>query len=597
MNIEVKRAAETADVVVMGAGIIGLSNALMYAKQGLKVVVIDNLVHNKKQSFKVGESLLSHSNVFLRTMGELDEYARKSHPKLGIWFTYGMEGEETFDDKTEWALSYQQDWFNHMPDTLQYRATFHEKQLVRPEAEAFQLERLRTYDNVTILDTALVKDVTIYDDDRLHEIEWVCRETKETGLTRSKWVIDSAGRRRMLAKKFNHATGFGDDFQTTALWAQFDHVPDEVFGDTWKYTYYSGAESRREQHTCHLWGDGYWIWVIRLKDGRISIGVTFDQKKAPQGKTPKDQYWDIINRYPLLTKFLKDENMLEFSMYKDVQYTTDTFVSAKRYGIVGDAATNVDAYYSQGISMSLMTSFHISNIVYKDVRENELDTEYIDLMNRNLKEDWLIIRNIIKEKYTSAIADNRFFILSHLLDNTILSSGLNERWYITRLLTETKCNPAIETQLHKKLRSKLRKNLYHSAALSMNIVKPETARKIQGHLQRKMGERARWRINNGVKTPKIKLLWPPLPKLFKLPFSGRRELIDITGKELEIKHAKFFLPNPNDISHFPFRIIVPILLGQFMWAYTYDAWSTNYKKVMKFLRLQGNVQQSNTLNK
>ncbi|WP_163579370.1 hypothetical protein [Gracilibacillus saliphilus] len=72
-------------------------------------------------------------------MGELDEFAIKSHPKLGIWFTHGLEGEESFEDKTEWALSYQEDWFNHMPDTLQYRATFHEKQLVPPEAEAFQL--------------------------------------------------------------------------------------------------------------------------------------------------------------------------------------------------------------------------------------------------------------------------------------------------------------------------------------------------------------------------------------------------------------------------------------------------------------------------
>ncbi len=36
MKMEVKKAAETADVVIMGAGIIGLCNALMYAKQNIK---------------------------------------------------------------------------------------------------------------------------------------------------------------------------------------------------------------------------------------------------------------------------------------------------------------------------------------------------------------------------------------------------------------------------------------------------------------------------------------------------------------------------------------------------------------------------------
>ncbi|WP_163579374.1 hypothetical protein [Gracilibacillus saliphilus] len=181
--------------------------------------------------------------------------------------------------------------------------------------------------------------------------------------------------------------------------------------------------------------------------------------------------------------------------------------------------------------MSLVTSFHISNIVYEDVKKNELDTEYIDRMNHNLKEDWLVIRNIIKEKYTSAIADNRFFILSHLLDNTVLSSWLNERWYITRLLSETKCNPANDNKLHMKLRSKLRKNLYHSKAISMNIVKPETGRKIQGYLQRKMSERARWRVSNGVHTPRMKLLWSPLPKLFKMPFAGKKSWLISQGKK------------------------------------------------------------------
>lgn len=583
MNEALRNAAKEADVVVMGAGIIGLCNALMFARQKLKVVVIDNLVHEKKVSYKVGESLLSHSNVFLRTMGDLDGFLKDSHPKLGVWFTNGMEGEESFNNQTEWAHSTQESWQGLFPDTLQFRASFQDKQIVRPEAEAYQLKRLRKYENVTILDTALVKDVTIYDDNRPHDIEWVCRKTKETGMTRAKWIIDSAGRRRFLARKFNHAIDFEDDFQTTAVWAQFSHVKEELFDDVWEYSYPSGVKARRDKHTCHLWGQGYWIWIIRLEGDRISVGVTFDQKQPPQGKTPKDQYWNVINRYPILTKLLKEENMLEFRMYKDVQYTTDTFVSEKRYGIVGDAATNVDAYYSQGISMSLKTSFHISDIVYRDITENYLDTEYIKRVNRNFTEDWLIVRSFIKEKYTSAIKDNRFFILSHLLDNIVLSTGLNERWNIARILSETNCNPSVETPLHKKLRKRLRKNLYHSTGMSLHIVSPRTARKMIEYFQKKMGKRARWRIENGVKMPKMKLLWPPLPKLYKFPFTGKKELIDLTGKELEIKHATLFLPKAENTSHLPFRLIVPIQMIQFLIVYFYDGWNTRILKITKTL--------------
>jgi len=76
-----------------------------------------------------------------------------------------------------------------------------------------------------------------------------------------------------------------------------------------------------------------------------------------------------------------------------------------------------------------------------------------------------------------------------------------------------------------------------------------------------------------------------------MPFIGKKDFIDISGKEIEIKHAKFFLPKPNDISHFPFRIIVPVLMIQFMWAYLYDAWSTSFHKLKKRLGFSRYAQQ------
>ncbi|MDR0270482.1 FAD-dependent monooxygenase [Paenibacillus sp.] len=568
-----------ADIVIVGAGIVGLFNALMYAKQGLQVVIIDNVV-NQKRSYKVGESLLSYSNVFLRTLGELDSFANTSYTKLGVWFTNGMEWKKSFEDNTEWALSYQDSWFKEiMPNTLQYRACFHEKQLVRPEAEDFMQERVRSYSNVTFLDTALVDDVLIGDGEEPHEVKWICRETKESGSVAARWVIDCGGRRRLIATKMGHATDFGDDFQTTAVWAQFGNVLEEQFDDIWAYTYENGTRSMRQKHTCHLWGDGYWIWVIRLSNNRLSVGVTFDQNKQPAGAKPKDQFWDVMNRYPILTSLLKKEDMLEFRMYKDVQYTTDTFVSEKRYGMAGDAATIIDAYYSQGISMSLLTSFHIGNIVYEDVRQGRLNREYIDRVNRNLTQDWLIIRNFVLTKYTKAIEDHRFFILSHLLDNVILSSGIQLRWYFVRWMLNTNGDPAKESKLDAKLRTILQKKLFHSQA-SWSFASPEKIRSLQGYLQRKMGERARWRVENGVMTPHLKLLWPPLPKLSKLPFVGKKKLVNLTGKQISGKAAKLFIPKPETIVHRPFTAAVFVMLFQFFWAYGYDAFSTGKNKLL-----------------
>jgi 2-polyprenyl-6-methoxyphenol hydroxylase-like FAD-dependent oxidoreductase len=65
--------SQETQVVVVGAGIIGLINALQYARRNIDVVLIDNLVGHKR-SYKVGESLLVFSNMFLRTVGGLDEH-------------------------------------------------------------------------------------------------------------------------------------------------------------------------------------------------------------------------------------------------------------------------------------------------------------------------------------------------------------------------------------------------------------------------------------------------------------------------------------------------------------------------------------------
>ncbi|WP_395857263.1 hypothetical protein [Cystobacter fuscus] len=56
--------AVDADVAIMGAGIVGLFNALQYAKRGFRVLLLDN-ARGQKRSFKVGESFLISAEDFI----------------------------------------------------------------------------------------------------------------------------------------------------------------------------------------------------------------------------------------------------------------------------------------------------------------------------------------------------------------------------------------------------------------------------------------------------------------------------------------------------------------------------------------------------
>lgn len=502
-------APESAEVVILGGGIIGLFNAQQYAKRGIPVVLVDDLVGNKR-SYKVGESLLVMSNPFLRTIGGLDEHIENDAvPKLGVWFVHGAEGKGHFEDASEWALerTLPPEMEDQFEDKLLYRAGVADAQIVRPEAEDEMVRQLRAHPLVTLMDTAKVKDVRIDQNGGMHDVMWESRSTGTAGTLKAKWVIDCTGRVRMLAKKLGHvmdAQELSDGFQTTAVWGQFDGISKSQFDEAWSYRYPDQGSARRNTSTLHLWGDGYWIWVINLSDGRISIGVTFNQQKTPPGASSREQFWNVIRRYSFFDAMLREDNLLEFRQYKNVQYFTDTFVSEHRYGMAGDSSTIIDAYYSQGMSHSFVASWHIGNIVEEDLKTGRVDTAYVKRVNTALVEDWRMIRNMVRGKFSGATADGRFFLLSHLLDMcTFISVGI-PKVQITSWLVQTGCNTANETPVHRKMRKYLSHRLFYSRGFS--TLSSTRARRLQGWLQRKMTERALWRLENGVEVPRIKCI-------------------------------------------------------------------------------------------
>ncbi len=577
------------DVVVVGAGIVGLMNTLQLAKRGLKVAVIDHIPEEK--SYKVGESLLVFSNMFLRTVGGLADFCRdKCFDKDNLWFTYGMEGEEDFAGKTEWALELKvpkQIWRNfESPERAEVMA--HDVQIVRPEAEAVMLGLAQAMPNVTVIDYGRVRDVEFNDrGGPLHKVLWQDMKTQERQEVHARWVVDCSGRARLLAKRLGHVAEdreFNDGFKTTAVWAQFKGISSEMF-EKWKFQFSTGEVMDRHKSTLHLWGKGYWIWVIPLSQGRISVGATFDRRLNPPG-TPQEQLWHFIRRYPVLERVLKEENMLEFRTFKNPQLLTDTFVHPTRYGMVGDAGAVIDAYYSQGMSLAFVTSWHFANIIERDIKEQHLDQEYIDRVNRCTVQDWHLLRNMVRYKYTDAIADPRFFILSHVLDQVIFTGLLQHRHWLARWLFETQGDTAKQTEEHKEFKESLSQTLFYSrGGVLGKMLSPENVRHLQGYLQKKLAERALWRLENGVKLPNTRVLvrFPnkPVP-LERLKNAFQKKFLDLSPEKQGPAQMDRFKYDGTEKSTLPARIIPFIVLAKFLGAYTYDAMETAaLKKKMK----------------
>jgi 2-polyprenyl-6-methoxyphenol hydroxylase-like FAD-dependent oxidoreductase len=579
-----------ADVCVIGAGIVGLHNALQYARRGFSVVVVDELTEQGKNAYKVGESLLIFSNAFLRTIGGLDQELSDSFEKRGVWFAYGLEGKQAFDTNvSEWGFQHAipERWKNAIEDKKFERTMFGDCQIVRPEIEAVLRERLKDFPEITLIDRGLVSDVALGDTngaDSDHVVTWRSKNGTSDGTVRARWLVDCSGRARMLVKRFGHDVPLEDDFSTSSVWGQFSGCTDEFFDEGWNFEFPDGYVVRRDLDTVHLWGDGYWIWLIRLKDDRISVGVSLHRNRVDVDRNLRKAFWQIIRRYPMLN-WLQEENVLDFRAYRDVQYISDTYVSPDRYIIVGDASSIIDAYYSQGISLSMSTSWHGANIAERDLREGVLDTSYIKHVNEAALADWRIMRSMVKCKYGPAIADSRFFILDHWIDYLIFGSVAGGRWGISRWLSETDGYTSNETPDLARLRKRLSRRLFLSQSPPLGLFHPAKIARFIERLHERAARRAIWRLEHGITFPAITgAMRPdaPLPALWRLPFLRFRKRKDLTTRAIQepsfVKLKLTSTPPPAT------KAVGVLCLAGTAWALGYDAIDTAVRRVTHTLR-------------
>ncbi|KTS31417.1 FAD-dependent oxidoreductase [Methylobacterium indicum] len=591
------RSKTYSDVVVVGAGIVGLTNALQLAKRGLDVTLVDN-VASRKDSYKVGESFLVFTSAFLRTVGELDRFiSEESFIKLGVWFTVGAEHRTEFSGTTEWAVNADPHpphyLFDHAPDKKWFRCMFLDMQIARPDAEAAMRDAVRRHPNIRFLDDVFVESIALSETDAPHCL--TLAGTRDEPPLEAGWIMDCSGRNRLLARQLDHRAERrerDDEFQTSAAWGQFSHVDDAKFGEQWSALLASGQRTPRDLYTVHLWGVGYWIWVIRLSQNRISVGVTFDLRRTPAEGTLREQFWALIGRHPVLHGIIGEETLLEFQAYRQVQHWTDRFVSAKRYAMAGDAGSIIDAYYSQGIALALVSSWHIANVMERQVKTGEADHDYIDRINEATRQDWAMMRNMVREKYTPAIEDSRFFLLSHILDMAIFWCMGRTRAKLTHWLVRTEGYSDRQTPELERLRRNVERRLFYSRSPYWLGLSPERVQRLQRYLQRKIAERARWRQEHGIVPPPLKSVLSvtaPLPRIWRLPFARNGKVLDISARDLVQPAAQRADGTATWFDHLPIPINTKLdwvirlrplgLLASFAFGYVYDALDTTRRKI------------------
>lgn len=358
------------DVAILGGGLAGLSlaNQLMLARPGTSVFVTDKRPEPAPEAaFKVGESSVEVGAFYYRNhCGMADHLDEAQLRKLGLRFFLPAGDNSDITRRVEFCTP-PTDYavYTHQIDRGVFENALFDRALERG-ADAFRGWR--------------VQDVELHSGSD-HEVT-LSRDGVESKLS-ARWVVDATGRHNLLRRKLGIGTDTGHSIN--ASWFRlkggmdFEDWTDDAewLGRTWKPGVRKGA-------TTHLCGQGYWVWLIRLATGPISIGVVSD---------PRYQPWDELNEYdrmyewfcehePQLAKALagRRDEVQDFLVIERFSYASSEVFSGDRWFLAGEAAGFIDPLYSPGSDFIAYLNTFGGDLVCRDLAGEDIE-ERLEFFN------------------------------------------------------------------------------------------------------------------------------------------------------------------------------------------------------------------------
>jgi hypothetical protein len=122
--------------------------------------------------------------------------------------------------------------------------------------------------------------------------------------------------------------------------------------------------------TNHLSGRGWWCWLIPLKNGDLSAGLTWDTRlfTPPEGGSIGERLQSHLLSHPVGRLLFEKAEPIEQDAraYSQLAYFNDQ-AAGDGWACIGDAAGFMDPLYSQGLDYCGHTAYTVHKIVLKSL--------------------------------------------------------------------------------------------------------------------------------------------------------------------------------------------------------------------------------------
>jgi FADH2 O2-dependent halogenase len=286
------------DILIAGAGFAGAITALALQKKGLKVGLLEKGKHPR---FAIGESSTPVADMILRKLSEqydlpwLYDFSRygswqKTHPEIicglkrGFSFFKHQPGKEFFTDD---------DHSNEFLVAASASDELSDTNWLRSDVDNFLVTKVKEsgidYFELT----------EIIEAKRNEEWEFEILRSNEPNKIYCSFFIDATGSSD-LSKKLVANDSSNDAFLTHsfALFSHFTNVPRWTKILEERKIPVAGFPFDPDWSALHHVLDEGWMWMLRFKDERTSIGFVLDDKEAYKNLSTEHIWNNLLEKYP-----------------------------------------------------------------------------------------------------------------------------------------------------------------------------------------------------------------------------------------------------------------------------------------------------------
>jgi flavin-dependent dehydrogenase len=284
------------------------------------------------------------------------------------------------------------------------------------------------YLGVEVMQGCRVQNVDFGADSSDHTIAYTQGEAEAS--LHARWVVDAAGRASFLKRKLDLAKEI--EHTINSSWLRLRGGLDlEKWGyHDREWVSKMSEPGLRQYSTNHLLGEGYWVWLIPLSSGPISIGVCADPRFHPWEEISSFEAWmDWLKRNePQLHAEIdgRREDVMDFLRVQDYSYGSTRFFSADRWTLVGEAGAFLDALYSPGSDF-----IGFSNTFSCELIERELDGEDITELADFYNDFYLSLFNTTAHLYRDnfqLFGNPQVMVAKFVYDSSTYFSGIGNAW-------------------------------------------------------------------------------------------------------------------------------------------------------------------------